>query len=295
MKAMDSSTRNASSVSPLTAHDPCRASRLTVHPPTREAPEDLHLHVQGGAGTAVQGTNGFGATALHDNVDASRQRPAQIEAHGGALRDSRLLSHDKGHGRAQSVQRQLGGGPRVMTGPAGGHSNVLLVHPGVHDTNVHEFAVRDVADRARADLVESGFGQRLQLSQAARRDVSELGQDHVPGQRPPGRHPRLVASTDLVLHVRRQLGQRRGRRVAQEGPLDPDEMGHDVAHVPPRTLRGQFPLGVGQALSERVDGRPFLRQDRDDRFLGARRHGVPFSAPLRGRPAPGALPGAQPV
>ena len=81
--------------------------------------------------------------------------PAQLESDRGPLGSSRLLAHDERHGRAQTVDRELGGGSRVVTGPARGDADVLLVHPGVHDPDVHELAIRDVAHRARADLVEA--------------------------------------------------------------------------------------------------------------------------------------------
>ena len=164
-----------------------------------------------------------------------------------------------------------------MTGPARGDTHVLLVHPAVHDPDVHELAVRDLPHRARADLVEASRGRRPQLRETARRDVSEFFEDHPPRERASRCHPRLVASTDLVLHMRRQLRQGRRGGITEQDALDADQVGQQVAHHPPRTLRRQVPLAVAEIPTQRVDGLPLFLQDGDDRLLRSLGHGGPLS------------------
>ena len=68
------------------------------------------------------------------------------------------LPTTKGMADAQSVDGETARQAPVVTGPGRGHADVLFVHPAVHDPDVHELAVRDLADRARSRLVEHGVG-----------------------------------------------------------------------------------------------------------------------------------------
>ena len=104
-------------------------------------------------------------------------------------------------------------GPVVVAGPGRRHADVLLVHPAVHDPDVHELPVRDLPDGARADLVEA----RRRPRRAARPAAGPSPRETPPGPRaraaPAGcaTHASLPGP-DLVAGRGRGDGERRRAR-----------------------------------------------------------------------------------
>ena len=204
------------------------------------------------------------------------------------------LPTTKGMADAQAVQRELRGGTRIVTGPGRGDTDVLLVHPRVHDPHVHELAVRDLSHRGSARSRRSA-PRDTTGDRARRRAADVLGTPagrRAPDERPARRHPRLVAGADLVLRRGAASASRGGGAgspsSARSIPMRWDSTSRTVH---PGHSEGRSHSASPRSRAKRVDGLPLLRQDRDDRLLCSARHDNLPSRSALGH----ALPGPRPV
>ena len=215
---------------------------------------------------------------------AARNAPTPLRAHPPACpRRTAWPTH-------KPVQRELRGRARVVTGPARGHADVLLVHPRVHDPDVHELPVRDFADRARADLVEAGLGPRPQLAPGGA--PSPLGIRR--GRRARAEHVGAPPTPRCGRRPRSRRGG--GNSVSGGGSGSPsstrsiaDQVRQHVTHRPPRALRGKLPLPVAEVparasmashSSARIEMTgSWCSRHRDDPLLGCGCDRCPCSGP----------------
>ena len=184
-----------------------------------------------------------------------------------------------------------GGGPGVVTGATRGHADVLLVHPAVHDADVHELAVRAPSPTGLgAGLVEAGPRARPQLGTGGGAVTTpELLRHVAPGGDRAGAPPTPRCGPRPRCSTWAGSGDdRSGAGVAQQRPLGAHHVRQHVAHRPARALRRQVPLDSPRPAQEGQDGLPLLGQDLDDRLFCSHGH-----ADLLAVTPPGPRPASQ--
>ncbi len=124
--------------------------------------------------------------------------------------------------------------------------------------------------RAGTELVEMLGRHGGQLLQSPGGDLAELLEHLGARTRAARRHPGLVPGPHPVVDMRSRSGTRRGG-LPQQPALRAHHVRHEVAHCPPRALRGQLPLAREQFAPEGGDGPPLLGQQGDDLLSHGRR------------------------